>query len=103
MHSCAMNAAIRFTFQIYPEGCTPPRLSFVQTVNYINECVLFDSGSSRVRRLKLGFDAGCLTHETILHLRDPHVVGGVLKSYLRELPEPLMTHSLYLDWMSTLR
>ncbi|XP_036618074.1 SH3 domain-binding protein 1 isoform X2 [Trichosurus vulpecula] len=30
---------------------------------------------------------------------DPHAVAGALKSYLRELPEPLMTFELYEDWM----
>uniref|UniRef100_A0A8C4MT70 SH3 domain binding protein 1 n=1 Tax=Equus asinus asinus TaxID=83772 RepID=A0A8C4MT70_EQUAS len=30
---------------------------------------------------------------------DPHAVAGALKSYLRELPEPLMTFDLYDDWM----
>lgn len=26
------------------------------------------------------------------------VISGALKSYLRELPEPLMTHQLYDEW-----
>uniref|UniRef100_G3T4Y2 SH3 domain binding protein 1 n=1 Tax=Loxodonta africana TaxID=9785 RepID=G3T4Y2_LOXAF len=30
---------------------------------------------------------------------DPHAVAGALKSYLRELPEPLMTFDLYDDWV----
>nr|XP_045009440.1 SH3 domain-binding protein 1 isoform X2 [Jaculus jaculus] len=30
---------------------------------------------------------------------DPHAVAGALKSYLRELPGPLMTSDLYDDWM----
>ncbi|XP_075409653.1 SH3 domain-binding protein 1 [Tenrec ecaudatus] len=30
---------------------------------------------------------------------DHHAVAGALKSYLRELPEPLMTFALYDDWM----
>ncbi|KAM6215904.1 SH3 domain-binding protein 1 isoform 2-T2 [Rhynchocyon petersi] len=30
---------------------------------------------------------------------DHHAVAGALKSYLRELPEPLMTFELYDDWM----
>jgi hypothetical protein len=32
-------------------------------------------------------------------VRDPHVVAGALKLYLRELPEPLMTYKLYPEWM----
>ncbi|XP_074127740.1 SH3 domain-binding protein 1 [Sminthopsis crassicaudata] len=31
---------------------------------------------------------------------DPHAVAGALKSYLRELPEPIMTFELYEDWMT---
>jgi hypothetical protein len=32
---------------------------------------------------------------------DAHSVAGVLKQYLRELPEPLLTFDLYSDWMKT--
>ncbi|XP_034247836.1 rho GTPase-activating protein 44-like isoform X2 [Thrips palmi] len=60
-------------------------------------------GSSKVRRMKLSLDAGCLTFPTALEYRDPHVIAGVLKSYLRELPEPLMTYSLYDEWMAAAR
>lgn len=31
------------------------------------------------------------------------VVSGALKSYLRELPEPLMTHQLYDEWIQASR
>lgn len=31
------------------------------------------------------------------------VVSGALKSYLRELPEPLMTHLLYDEWLQASR
>lgn len=60
-------------------------------------------GSSKVRRMKLSLDAGCLTFPAALEYRDPHVIAGVLKSYLRELPEPLMTFSLYDEWMTAAR
>ena len=30
-----------------------------------------------------------------LNIEDPHVVAGLLKQYLRELPEPLLTFELY--------
>ncbi|KAJ1527681.1 hypothetical protein ONE63_007640 [Megalurothrips usitatus] len=59
--------------------------------------------SSKVRRMKLSLDAGCLSFPSALEYRDPHVIAGVLKSYLRELPEPLMTFSLYNEWMSAAR
>ncbi|PNF26550.1 hypothetical protein B7P43_G13261 [Cryptotermes secundus] len=60
-------------------------------------------GSSKVRRMKMSFDAGCLTLPTALEYRDPHVIAGALKSYLRELPEPLMTHALYDEWVTAAR
>ena len=37
------------------------------------------------------------------HVRDIHCVAGALKLYLRELPEPLMTYSLYSEWMHAAR
>ena len=33
----------------------------------------------------------------------PTITPGALKSYLRELPEPLMTFDLYDDWMKAAR
>lgn len=33
----------------------------------------------------------------------PTTTSGALKSYLRELPEPLMTFDLYDDWMRAAR
>lgn len=53
--------------------------------------------SSKVRKLKNGFDAGIVNLEE--QVNDPHSVAGTLKSYLRELPEPLLTFSLYNRWI----
>ncbi|KAK0081913.1 hypothetical protein PV325_011383 [Microctonus aethiopoides] len=57
-------------------------------------------GASKLRRIKLSLDACCLTLPTALEYKDPHVVAGALKSYLRELPEPLLTYKLYPEWMA---
>ncbi|KAF1374155.1 hypothetical protein PFLUV_G00246610 [Perca fluviatilis] len=54
------------------------------------------AAASVVKRLK-----SCLDQEAVNHSdfsMDPHAVAGALKSYLRELPEPLMTFELYNDW-----
>uniref|UniRef100_A0A8D0CQ28 SH3 domain binding protein 1 n=1 Tax=Sander lucioperca TaxID=283035 RepID=A0A8D0CQ28_SANLU len=54
------------------------------------------AAASVVKRLK-----SCLDQEAVDHSdfsMDPHAVAGALKSYLRELPEPLMTFELYNDW-----
>ncbi|KAK2585850.1 hypothetical protein KPH14_010444 [Odynerus spinipes] len=56
--------------------------------------------ASKSRRIKLSLDACCLTLSTALEYKDPHVIAGALKSYLRELPEPLLTYKLYPDWMA---
>ena len=32
--------------------------------------------------------------------RDPHVVTCVLKSFLRSLPEPLLTHDMYTKYIA---
>ncbi|XP_067212728.1 rho GTPase-activating protein 44-like isoform X3 [Linepithema humile] len=56
--------------------------------------------ASKSRRIKLSLDACCLTLTTALEYKDPHVIAGALKSYLRELPEPLLTYKLYHEWMA---
>ncbi|XP_050670979.1 rho GTPase-activating protein 44-like [Leptidea sinapis] len=52
-------------------------------------------GTSKVRRMKLSLDAGLFNVPLPPDYRDMHVVSSVLKSYLRELPEPLLTYRLY--------
>ncbi|KAJ8263942.1 hypothetical protein GJAV_G00143350 [Gymnothorax javanicus] len=49
-----------------------------------------------VKSLKSSLDCGCSDLDEFSS--DPHAVAGALKSYLRELPEPLMTFDLYNDW-----
>ncbi|XP_073945144.1 rho GTPase-activating protein 44-like [Choristoneura fumiferana] len=63
----------------------------------LNEEGLFRiaGGSSKVRRMKLSLDAGLFAVPLPRDYRDVHVVAAVLKSYLRELPEPLLTYRLY--------
>lgn len=36
-------------------------------------------------------------------LHDVHIVAGMLKSYLRELPEPMLTFDLYDDWINAMK
>ncbi|CAH2106544.1 unnamed protein product [Euphydryas editha] len=63
----------------------------------LNEEGLFRiaGGTSKVRRMKLSLDAGLFNVPLPRDYRDTHVVASVLKSYLRELPEPLLTYRLY--------
>ncbi|XP_004845705.1 SH3 domain-binding protein 1 [Heterocephalus glaber] len=55
------------------------------------------AGASVLKRLKqtMALDP----HSLEEFCTDPHAVAGALKSYLRELPEPLMTFDLYDDWV----
>ena len=73
----------------------------------IERCGIVDgvyrhSGSSlNIQALRTIFDSGRLPDEDDLHTRDPHAVSGLLKSYFRELPNPLLTHALYFDFVET--
>ncbi|XP_008301383.1 rho GTPase-activating protein 17a isoform X4 [Stegastes partitus] len=55
------------------------------------------AGASKLKKLKAALD--CSTSQLEEFYSDPHAVAGALKSYLRELPEPLMTHQLYDEWI----
>ncbi|KAM3725789.1 Rho GTPase-activating protein [Dirofilaria immitis] len=58
--------------------------------------------NNRIRRLKAAFDAHQINNsssEIAEYINDPHSVCSVLKCYLRELPEPLMTHALHSEWV----
>lgn len=65
--------------------------------------------TSKVRRLKGAFDANLVTLEALAQADeqdkgyDVHVVAGALKCYLRELPEPLLTHVLHDQWLEAVR
>ncbi|XP_012694388.2 rho GTPase-activating protein 17a isoform X1 [Clupea harengus] len=54
------------------------------------------AGASKLKKLKAALD--CSTSQLEEFYSDPHAVAGALKSYLRELPEPLMTYQLYEEW-----
>ncbi|VDK67087.1 unnamed protein product [Onchocerca ochengi] len=58
--------------------------------------------NNRIRRLKAAFDAHQINNSSLEiaeYINDPHSVCSVLKCYLRELPEPLMTHALHSEWV----
>uniref|UniRef100_UPI00358F3FD3 rho GTPase-activating protein 44-like isoform X8 n=1 Tax=Myxine glutinosa TaxID=7769 RepID=UPI00358F3FD3 len=54
------------------------------------------AANSKLRKLKAGLDC-CMVETDVLN--DPHAFAGALKSYLRELPEPLMTFQLFNEWI----
>uniref|UniRef100_A0A8C4SD67 Rho GTPase activating protein 17b n=1 Tax=Erpetoichthys calabaricus TaxID=27687 RepID=A0A8C4SD67_ERPCA len=55
------------------------------------------AGASKLKKLKAALD--CSTSQLEEFYSDPHAVAGALKSYIRELPEPLMTFQLYDEWI----
>lgn len=55
------------------------------------------AGASKLKKLKAALD--CSTSQLEEFYSDPHAVAGALKSYLRELPAPLMTYELYDEWI----
>uniref|UniRef100_A0A7M4G3M3 SH3 domain binding protein 1 n=1 Tax=Crocodylus porosus TaxID=8502 RepID=A0A7M4G3M3_CROPO len=56
------------------------------------------AGASMLRKLKCSLANGSSALEEFYS--DPHAVAGALKSYLRELPQPLMTFDLYDNWLN---
>ncbi|VDM74628.1 unnamed protein product [Strongylus vulgaris] len=59
-----------------------------------------NGNNTKIRRMKAAFDAGQIDIDERAYCMDPHSVCSVLKSYLRELPDPLLTHRLHNDWVN---
>ncbi|XP_053577205.1 SH3 domain-binding protein 1 [Bombina bombina] len=55
------------------------------------------AGASILKKLKSSLGAGASSLSGFMS--EPHAVAGALKSYLRELPEPLMTSELFDEWI----
>ena len=53
--------------------------------------------------IKAALDANVANLELAHELHDVHIVAGMLKSYLRELPEPMLTFGLYDDWVNAMK
>ncbi|KAM4531604.1 rho GTPase-activating protein 44 isoform 4-T4 [Odontesthes bonariensis] len=73
-------------------------------VTMLLECGMEEEGlfrvapsASKLKKLKASLDCGVLDVQE--YSSDPHAIAGALKSYLRELPEPLMTTELYDEWI----
>ena len=76
-----------------------------KTIEYLEETALqlegvfrISGNQSEVLALKKGFDEG--QDVSVKECSSPHVAAGLLKLYLRDLPEPLFTFSLYDIFMS---
>uniref|UniRef100_A0A672PDA7 Rho GTPase-activating protein 17-like n=1 Tax=Sinocyclocheilus grahami TaxID=75366 RepID=A0A672PDA7_SINGR len=77
----------------------PLQMCFVCFPHFLSCQGLFRiaAGASKLKKLKAALD--CSTSQLEEFYFDPHAVAGALKSYLRELPEPLMTYQLYEEWI----
>jgi len=76
-------------------------IDYVEAVGIKEEGIYRISGNqSDQKELRERFDAG---HDVDLpNLKyDPHCVAGLLKSFLREIPEPILTAKLRLDFFSS--
>lgn len=83
-------------------------------ISYILElciCCLLENGlyeegllrvgcaSTKLRRMKHALEAKYVKTPLPLDYQDPHVIGSILKLYLRELPEPLLTYKYYTNFI----
>ncbi|XP_013115029.2 rho GTPase-activating protein 92B [Stomoxys calcitrans] len=55
--------------------------------------------STKLRRMKHALEAQHVKTPLTTDYQDPHVIGSILKLYLRELPEPLLTYRCYDDFI----
>lgn len=51
----------------------------------------------------MAIDSGCFSFPLISEYTDVHVLASTLKSYLRDMPEPLLTYKLYDEWIDCMR
>lgn len=56
--------------------------------------------STKLKRMKNALDARCLQLPMTGEYQDVNVLASILKQYLRELPEPLLTNKLYKEFIS---
>lgn len=61
--------------------------------------IFIHTAGTKLRRLKSVIDANFITAAFPAEYQDVHVIAGVLKSYLRGLPDPLLTYRLYSNFV----
>jgi hypothetical protein len=59
--------------------------------------------ASTVQSLKEAFDKGPVAsgRAALAECTDAHAIAGVVKLFLREMPEPLLSYALYESWIAT--
>ncbi|GAB0088013.1 Rho GTPase-activating protein 92B [Sergentomyia squamirostris] len=56
--------------------------------------------NTKMKRMKSAIDASIIGPHLPREYQDVHVIAGVLKAYLRDLPDPLLTHRLYPEFVA---
>ena len=77
-------------------------VTYLRTYDFLDTEGLFrkTGGTAKTKHLKASLDAGVGTCSYFFtHQADPHTIASLLKMYLRELPEPLLTYDFFDDWM----
>jgi hypothetical protein len=70
--------------------------------HYTLEGIFRLSGAAaEIQELKQDFDKG--NDVDLQDCNDPHVVAGLLKQFLRELPDPIFTYDMYDNFIHTHR
>uniref|UniRef100_A0A7G3AK76 Putative gtpase-activator protein n=1 Tax=Lutzomyia longipalpis TaxID=7200 RepID=A0A7G3AK76_LUTLO len=86
-----------------------------RTISYVIElcvCALLEKGlyeegllrvgctNTKLKRMRSAIDAHVIGPHLPREYQDVHVIAGVLKSYLRDLPDPLLTFRLYNEFVA---
>ena len=78
-------------------------VTYLRTYNFLDTEGLLrkTGGTAKTKHLKASLDAGVGTCSYFCtHQADPHTIASLLKMYLRELPEPLLTYDFFEEWMN---
>uniref|UniRef100_A0AAY4E7H4 Myosin IXA n=1 Tax=Denticeps clupeoides TaxID=299321 RepID=A0AAY4E7H4_9TELE len=79
-------------------------INYIEMHGLYTEGIYRKSGSTnKIKELKMGLDAGTEWDANSMNLDDYniHVIASVLKQWLRDLPNPLMTFELYEEFLRT--
>ena len=77
-------------------------VKYLRDYNYLDTEGLLrkTGGTAKTKHLKASLDAGVGNSNYFsLHQADPHTIASLMKTYLRELPQPLLTCEYFAEWM----
>jgi len=74
-------------------------IDYLQRHGYVEGIFRLSGRVHRIDEIKKAYNRG--EDLDFSNEMDPHVVAGLLKSYIRELPDPLCTYNLHNKWIQT--